>query len=409
MMFDFIRTAWRSLLANRLRSILVALAVAVGVFSIVSVMTAISALEKTIENGVGFLGANTFQFAKYPTKITVAGDDEFQNRPNIDYQTYLMFTRLVGNHAAFTCPKVFDRNVQAVFKNRKTNPDVEICGTNENFISVNRFVVGAGRNLLPDDVVFGREVCLVGSMVVDRLFPATNPIGKTIRIDGKAYLVIGTLAPKGAIFGESQDSQVAVPITTFLENYGAGNRTINIAVQARGQNTYERTIGYAVGAFRQARRLQPGDSNNFEVYSNNSLLSEFRSIADKVQVGAFLVSAIALVTAGVGIMNVMSIVVAERTREIGVRRSVGANSKDIQRQFLYEAVLVSLIGAVGGILFGVITGNLLAWFMKAELVFPLGWSIAGVLLCAGIGLIFGLYPARKAASLDPVEALRCNE
>lgn len=408
MISDIIRTAWRSLLANRLRSFLVALAVAVGVFSIIGVMTAISALEKTIVNGVGFLGANTFQLAKYPAKVTVSGEDGFQNRPNIDYQTYLVFTRLLGNHAEFICPKVFDRNVQAVFQNRMTNPNVEICGTNENFIAANRFTIGAGRNLMPDDVMFGREVCLVGSVVVDRLFPAANPIGKTIRIDGKNYLVIGALAHKGAIFGENQDSQVAIPITTFLGNYGGSNRTINIAVQARSQNTYEKTMGYAIGAFRQARRLQPGDPDNFEVYSNDSLLSEFRSIADKVQVGAFLMSAVALITAGIGIMNVMSVVVAERTGEIGVRKSVGASSKDIQRQFLFEALMVSLVGAVTGILFGVTAGNLLVWFMKAELVFPLGWSIAGVLICSGIGLVFGLYPACKAASLDPIDALRAQ-
>jgi putative ABC transport system permease protein len=168
-------------------------------------------------------------------------------------------------------------------------------------------------------------------------------------------------------------------------------------------------MGYAIGAFRQARRLRPGDQNNFEIYSNDSLLSEFRSIAEKVQAGAFLISAVVLITAGVGVMNVMSVVVAERTGEIGVRRSVGASFQDIQLQFLCEAVLVSLAGGAGGILSGVITGNLLAWFMKAELVFPLGWSIAGVLMCSGVGLIFGLYPARKAASLDPVEALRSSE
>ena len=408
MISDIFRTAWRSLLANRLQSNLAALAVAVGVFSIISVMTAISALEKTIVNGVGFLGANTFQFAKYSAKITVSGDDEYQNRPNIEYQTYLVFRRLLGNHAEFTCPKVFDRNVQAVFQNRKTNADVEICGTNENFVSVNRFALGAGRNLVPDDVTFGREVCVIGSAVVDRLFPTMNPIGKTIRIDGKNYLVIGTLARKGAIFGENQDSQVAVPITTFLENHGGCNRTINIAVQSQNQELYERTMGYALGAFRQARRLQPGDPNNFEVYSNDSLLSEFHSIADKVQFGAFLVSAVALITAGIGIMNVMSVVVAERAGEIGIRKSVGANSKHIQCQFLVESSMISLAGAVAGILLGVVAANLLGWFMKAELVFPLGWSLAGVLICSGVGLVFGLYPARKASSLNPIATLRAE-
>jgi putative ABC transport system permease protein len=403
---DLIRCAWRSLVANRLRSALAALGIAIGVFSIIGVMTAVAVLQKTIETGVGFLGANTFQFAKYPATINTFGDERFQNRPNIDYQTYLTFSRLMGSHAEVICPKVFDKNVQAVFQNRKTNPNLEICGTNQDFVSVNGFAIGAGRNLSPDDVAFSRDFCVLGSAVVKQLFPETNAIGKTIRIDRKNYVVIGTFGQKGTIFDEDLDNQVIIPVTTFLENYGAYSRTINIAVEARDHSRYARTLSYAVGAFRQARGLQPGEPDNFEVYSNDSLLVGFRSIADKVQVGAFVVSAVALITAGVGIMNVMLVAVTERTKEIGVRKSLGAKPRDIRRQFLFEALLLSVVGAVSGILFGVIAGNFLAWFLKAEPVFPLDWSMAGVLICAGVGIGFGFYPAHKAALLDPVEALR---
>ena len=405
---DLIRCAWRSLVANRLRSALAALGIAVGVFSIISVMTAISVLEKSIETGVGFLGANTFQFAKFPATINTSGDERFQNRPNIDYHTYVTFSRLMGSHAEVVCPKIFDKNVQAVFENRKTNPNVEICGTNENFVSVNRFSIRTGRNLSPDDVAFSRDFCVVGSAIVERLFPDTSPIGKTIRIDRKNYVVIGTFAHKGNIFGEDLDNQVLIPVTTFLENYGAYSRTINIAVESKDQGRYARTLNYAVGAFRQTRGLQPGEPDNFEIYSNDSLLLGFRSMADKVQVGAFVVSAVALITAGVGIMNVMLVAVTERTREIGVRKSLGAKPRDIRRQFLFEALLLSVVGATSGILFGVIAGNLLAWFLKVEPVFPLDWSMAGVLVCSGVGIVFSLYPAYRAALLDPVEALRAG-
>jgi putative ABC transport system permease protein len=405
---DLIRCAWRSLLANRLRSVFATIGIAVGVFSIIGVMTAIAILQKTIEAGVGFLGANTFQFAKYPATISTLGDERFQNRPNIDYQTYLTFSRLLGNHAEVICPKVFDRNVQAVFQNRKTNPNLEICGTNEDFVTVNRFAICAGRNLSPDDVAFSRDFCVVGSAVVERLFPETGAIGKTIRIDRKNYVVIGTFAHKGTIFGEDLDNRVIIPITTFLENYGAYNRTINIAVEAKDRKVYTPTLSYAVGAFRQARGLQPGDPDNFEIYSNDSLLVGFRSIADKVQIGAFVVSAVALITAGVGIMNLMLVAVTERTREIGVRKSLGAKPRDIRFQFLVEALLLSLVGAVSGIVFGVIVGNLLAWFLKTEPIFPLGWSVVGAVACSGIGIVSGLYPAHKAALLDPVDALRAR-
>jgi putative ABC transport system permease protein len=165
-------------------------------------------------------------------------------------------------------------------------------------------------------------------------------------------------------------------------------------------------MGYAIGAFRKARGLKPEDPNDFEIYSNDSLASAFRNIAGVVRIGAFVISTIALVAAGVGIMNIMLVSVTERTKEIGVRKSLGARQRDIRLQFLLEALFLSLLGALSGIVLGVAAGNGFAAFVKAQLVFPWGWSIAGVLVCSAIGIGFGLYPAHKAASLDPIEALR---
>jgi putative ABC transport system permease protein len=403
---EIISMAWRSLGANKLRSGLTISGITVGIFSVISVMTTISALSNSIETGLSFLGANIFQFAKYPGTVNAFGDERFKNRRNIEYETYLTFARLMGDRAELITPKVFDSNVQAVFENRKTNPNLEVCGTNQGFIISNQFSIATGRNLTVNDVELARNVCVIGKSATDRLFQGGDAVGKNIRLDGRSYEVVGTFAQKGEAFGANQDNEVIIPITKFFENYGSKNRTVNIAIQARNQLVYEKTLGYAIGAFRKARGLRPEDPNDFEIYSNDSLGSAFRDVAGMVRIGAFVISTIALVAAGVGIMNIMLVSVTERTKEIGVRKSLGARQRDIRLQFLLEALFLSLLGAFSGIILGVAAGNGFASFVKAQLVFPWGWSIAGVLVCSAIGIIFGIYPAHKAASLDPIEALR---
>ncbi len=404
--WELVKMAWQALGANRLRSVLTTSGITIGIFSIISVMTAISALQASIETGLSFLGSNTFQFSKYPNGIRVWGDEKYRNRRNIDYQTYGKFARLIENGADVICPKVWDDSTQAVFENKKTNPNIELCGTTLDFLAVNNFRISEGRNLSVEDVEFSRSVCVVGQQLVHRLFPQGRAVGNTIKLNEKNYEVIGTLAEKGSNFGGNDDNLVLIPITKFFENYGSRERSLNIAIEAKNQMVYERTLGMAIGAFRIARGLRSEDSSDFEIYSNDSLASAFRSIAATVRVGAFIVSAIALVAAGVGIMNIMLVSVTERTKEIGIRKSLGARQRDIRMQFLLEALFLSLIGAVAGIILGIAAGNGLAIWLQASVVFPVGWAILGVLVCSAIGVGFGLYPAHKAASLDPIEALR---
>jgi putative ABC transport system permease protein len=238
------------------------------------------------------------------------------------------------------------------------------------------------------------------------LFPHESPIGKVIRLSGHTFTIVGVLAEKGTSFGQSQDDICILPITRFFENYGEANRTINIATQSFSQETYNATLDRGIGAMRIARGLRPNQENDFEIYSNDSLKSVFVSVAGVVRIGAFVVSFIALLAAGIGIMNIMLVSVTERTKEIGVRKSIGARSRDIRRQFLTEAVFISEAGGILGIILGVLGGDLLAMWLKVDIIFPFGWAIAGLVVCSIIGIGFGLYPAYRAAALDPIEALR---
>ena len=407
---EMIKMALGSLGVNKLRSSLTMLGITIGVFSVISVMTAIGALQYAIENGISFLGSNIFQFAKYPANVSASGDvgEKYRNRRNITYQQALHYYRLMEGEAREICLKCFAYEVkgQAVYKGVKTTPSLLVVGSNRSFLTANAFTLGYGRNLNDEDVDLSRRVIVVGKTIEKRLFPHETPIGKIIRMTGHTYTVVGVLAEKGTAFGQSQDDICIMPITRFFEDFGEAKRTVNIATQAFSADTYNRVFDKGVSAMRIARGLQANQENDFEIYSNDSLKSAFVNVAGIVRIGAFVISFIALLAAGIGIMNIMLVSVTERTKEIGVRKSIGARSRDILRQFLTEAVFISEAGGVLGIILGIVTGDLLAAWLKVDLIFPFGWAIAGLLVCSAIGIGFGLYPAYRAANLDPIEALR---
>src|SRR6266567_4712778 len=373
---EIIAMALNSLGAHKLRSGLTMIGITIGVFSIISVMTAIGALQNSIENGLSFLGSNIFQFGKYPVNINASGEikKKYQNRRDISYRQALHYYELMQGNAREICLKCFGYELkgQAVYNGVRTTP----------------------------------SLLVVGKMIEKRLFPHESPIGKVIRMSGHTYTIIGVLAEKGTSFGQSQDDICMMPITRFFEDFGSAKRTVNIATQAFSTETYNGTFDKAVGAMRIARGLRADQENDFEIYSNDSLKSAFVSVAGIVRVGAFVISFIALVAAGIGIMNIMLVSVTERTKEIGVRKSIGARSRDILRQFLTEAVFISEAGGILGIVLGVIGGDLLALWLQVDLIFPFGWAFTGLIVCSGIGIGFGLYPAVRAAALDPIEALR---
>ena len=402
---EIIRMALNALRTNKMRSILTMIGVAIGVFSVIGVMTALSVIQVSIENGLSFLGSNIFQFAKYPVMSNGNNENKYANRRNISLAQANEFKKLMEGQANAICLKVFDGGKPASY-DRKKIQGLTLIGTNEHFLTANSFTIAYGRNLSAEDVELARSVVVVGKRIEKSLFPNESPIGKTIKINDKPYQIIGVLGEKGMAFGQSDDSNMMVPITKYFADFGWVNRTVNIAIQSTSQATYNQTFDKAVGAMRIARGLKLGQDNDFEIYSNDTLISAFHSVADVISTGALLVSAIALLAAGIGIMNIMLVSVTERTREIGLRKAIGARKKDIVRQFLLEAIVLSEMGGLAGIISGVAGGNGIAVWLDIPMVFPWFWTVTGLVVCSIIGIAFGWYPAWKAAQLHPIEALR---
>ena len=409
-MNEILRMAFSSLGVNKLRSFLTMSGITIGVFSVIGVMTAVSALRGSIETGLSFLGSNMFQFSRFPA-FGVNGNSEHKylarRRVSLDQaQRYIEFMR---GSADVICLKAFANGnplVQASYGNHKTTKGVTFGGTNQYFLKANQFEIGTGRNFSPEDVDLVRPFALIGQEIVDKLFPSENPLGKLLKANDRTYTVIGVFASKGTMFGGSEDNIIMIPISRFLMDFGAEQYSVNIATESPSQTQYNATMEKGITAMRVVRGLRPEQDNDFEIYSNDTLIAAFAKVADVVSSGAFVISAIALLAAGVGIMNIMLVSVTERTKEIGVRKAVGARKIVILTQFLVESVVLSVTGGLVGILLGTVAGDGLAAVLSAEIVFPWGWAAAGVVVCTAIGVVFGMYPAWKAASLDPIEALR---
>ena len=399
-----------SLRANKLRSWLTTMGVAVGVFSIIAVMTALQAVDRSVASGLSSLGSNTFEIQKYPaTFFGGHGRSRFINRPDITYEEGLAFKNLMEKKADRIGLKVSRSGNQAIYANRSTNPDITLFGADENFASANGFDIENGRNLVKNDIRFSRNVAIIGRDVLNTLFPGgENPVEKQIKVNGKLYRIIGVFMNKGAAFGQSQDNLIVIPITRYLAHIDI-KKSISVTVEAATQKEYQATIDQAIGAMRIARGLTIKDPSNFELRTNEALVESFREFQRTISVGAFIISFMALVTAGVGIMNIMLVSVTERTKEIGVRKSVGAPRKSIMRQFLLEALFLSLTGGVIGIVVGASAGNIVAVAFNLPPILPLAWIIISIAVCSGIGIIFGLFPAYRAANLNPVDALRTGK
>ena len=405
---ETITQAIYSLAVNKLRSWLTIMGVAVGVFSIIAVMTALDAVDKSVESGLTSLGANTFQIQKNPATVFGSGHKRniYANRKDITYQQALLFKKSMEAQARNIGFTISSQANQAKYANRKTNPDVTLTGGDENFSASNGYNVQTGRNLSQNDIKSARNTAVLGSELAATLFPSgEDPQDKFIKVNGEIYTVTGVFDKKGAAFGQSQDNFMLIPITRYLDHINEKS-SLSITVEALSRKDYVLAIDRAIGAMRLARGLTIKESNDFEIRTNESLIDSFRDIQRAISTGAFIISFMALLTAGVGIMNIMLVSVTERTREIGIRKSVGAPKRSILRQFLFESLFLSLAGGIIGIIIGIAAGNIVALQFNLPPIFPWVWITVSLIVCSTIGMTFGLFPAWKAANLDPVEALR---
>jgi putative ABC transport system permease protein len=259
---------------------------------------------------------------------------------------------------------------------------------------------------MDEDVDGARNVCVLGYGLATNIFPHSSALDEVIKVDGLSYTVVGVLEPKGGAAGGDQDNFVVVPVTTCLNRYGRWWRSLNILVQAPDHASYDATVEEVRAIMRIIRKVPPGKEDDFEIASNNSMIEDFQKFTQTVRIGVAVVSSIALLAAGVGIMNIMLVSVTERTREIGIRRAIGAKKRNIMGQFILEAIVLCEVGGVIGVVFGIIGGNLLALLMKLPPAIPLDSVVLGLGICSVVGIVFGTYPAWKAANLDPIDSLR---
>jgi putative ABC transport system permease protein len=282
-----------------------------------------------------------------------------------------------------------------------------MAGVTTEFLPANNHTISEGRFFTEDDVKSTRHIAVVGMELVDRLFPFTSPLDKEIEIDGNRFTVIGVLTAKGESLGQSQDALVLVPLYTMDNIYGARrNRSINITVTAPSKAQLDETMEEVIGLMRVIRKVPPGEENDFDIWSNESLIREANTFTVYFKYGAGVISFIALIAAGVGIMNIMLVTVTERTKEIGIRMAIGAKRSNILTQFLFEAILLCEIGGVIGIGLGIAAGNMLGAMLSSPVSIPYDWVVIGLIVCSVIGIAFGTYPAFKAAKLNPIDALR---
>jgi putative ABC transport system permease protein len=398
--------ALNAIAAHKLRSVLTLLGVVVGVFSIIGVMTAVRVMQTNIEKDFSQMGANTFAVQKWPG-VYFGGRDGFEKfwrRKNITLQT----ARLLQEKATLARDIAIEDRFWAgevVSRYGKTPPNVRLLGATPGSFPTKNLTVVEGRPISEADVEGTHDVCVLGDKLAKTLFPHGSALGERVKFNGINYTVIGVLEAKGASVG-NQDNFAMIPITTGLNRYGRFWRSLSILVQAESQATFDDTVEQVRGILRTLRKVRPGDEDDFEIFSNESMITQFRDFTFKVRVGVGLVSSIALLAAGVGIMNIMLVSVTERTKEIGIRRAIGAKKRNILAQFVMEAVVLCEVGGLIGVICGIGAGNIAAYFLKVPPIIPIDWTILGLLLCSVVGIVFGTYPAVKAANLDPIESLR---
>lgn len=403
---EIVRLSVDTIRSNKLRTSLTLAGIAIGVFSIIAIMTLLDALQTGIDSGLSQLGTNTFQIQKFPAVMGGPPSRKMRNRPDIVYD---QGEQLIEKATLYKYISLEYWKGAKTFKygQNSTNPNMQLGGVNMDFLPCNDYSVKEGRFFTQPELNSASSVAVIGMEVVDKLFPKETPIGKKIILDKNEFMVIGILEPKGESFGQSRDNIALVPITRALQIYrGDENQSINIAVQAPSREQYDETVEHISGIMRIIRKVKPGVDNNFEIYSNESLIAQVSAFTKYFKYGAGFISFIALLAAGIGIMNIMLVSVTERTKEIGIRKSIGAKHKNILYQFLFEAVILSLMGGIAGIILGILSGNLLAIYLSSPVVIPVDWIIIGLVICTLVGLIFGVYPAYKAAKLNPIDALR---
>lgn len=401
-----ISQAFVAIRSHLLRSILTIFIIAIGIMALVGILTSIDAIKTSLSTSLSSMGSNSFEVRKWRVRRSDRKNKKVQKR--ITWDEASAFKKRFDYPATVTISARATNFASVKYKNEKSNPNVNALGIDENYLDVAGYEIAYGRNFSETDVDEGRQVVLIGQTLVDKLFDKSpeTAIDKAILVEDTKCLIIGVLASKGSGSAFNADNVALLPIQLVRKKYLNDRRSYSVNVQVEDANELDMAGEEAIGLMRAIRKLDFGEENDFEIAKSDKLASTLIENIKYVTMAATLIGIITLFGAGVGLMNIMLVSVAERTREIGISKAIGASSAMVRRQFLIESILISVLGGLLGVFLGIAAGNGVSLLTGGPFIIPWIWILGGITFCAFVGLIAGLYPAIKAAGLDPIESLR---
>lgn len=407
MFTENVRIAFRSIRSNRMRAVLTMSIIAFGIMALVGILTSIDAIKGLLTNQFSTMGANSFSISSRGMNIVI-GKSNYRAR---NY-SYISYREATGFKEAFTAPAIvsvsFNASSLATIKyaQEKTNPNIGLTGVDESYLDVSGYEIENGRNFSTGEIATGRRMAVIGAEVATALFKGViDPVGQEIIVGGLRVQVIGVLKSKGAsvIAG---DNICLIPVTTARQYFSRPNMNFAISVMPLDPGTLDVLAGEAEGLFRRIRNLNPADPSDFNITKSDNIVKLLLENIKYVTLAATMIGIITLFGAAVGLMNIMLVSVTERTREIGTRKALGAKPSTIRQQFLYESVIIGQLGGFFGIILGIGIGLLISGVLRSPFEVPWVWITMGIVLCFIVGVVSGYFPAVKAASIDPIEALR---
>lgn len=403
-----IKISLRAIRSQLLRTILTVFIITIGITSLVGTLTAIDALKSSINSNFTNMGANTFTIRNREMRVRIGRNGKRPKRfRNITYPEAVKFSKDYSFPAKPSVSTVASFSATVKFGSKKSNPNMRVFGGDENYLATSGYELEKGRNFSGQEIQYGNHVAIIGKDLVNAVFTKKDdPIDKIITIGSGKYKVIGVLKSKGNSSGFGGDKVAVLPLNNVRQYFSIPNMNFTISVICDNSQMMDAAVGEATGTFRIIRKVRLGEDDNFEITKSDNLANLLIENMKKVTMGATIIGIITLLGAAIGLMNIMLVSVSERTREIGIRKAVGATKKTIRSQFLVEALVICQMGGLIGTLFGIILGNVIAYAFEVSFIVPWFWILMSIVLCFFVGTLSGLYPAIKASRLDPIDALR---
>ena len=402
-----VQIALKSIKTQLLRTILTVVIIGIGIWSLVGILSAVEAMEKSISGSFTSMGSNTFNIQRNNFNIQRRGGERKKVNPIISYQNIREFLAIYEYPTTQTSLSfIGTRAAEVKFESEKTDPEVQVYGINEFYLENTGTEIDNGRNFTIFDIQNNNKVCIIGSDFLKSLFLNDNPIGKTISIRGVKFKVVGVLESKGSTFGNNQDLRILIPIQVARGIFTEPNINYTISIMVKEKELLNAAQDEAIITFRNIRRLSPIEKDNFGIERSDDLINRIASITGYLEVAAWIISIITILGSSIALMNIMLVSVTERTREIGVRKALGAKNTTISTQFFIETIVIGQIGSVLGIILGVLTGLAFSSFFESEFSLPWIPMIWATIITFVVAIIAGFYPAMKASKLDPIESLR---